>query len=345
MDGLIASPGPRFGPESAFALPGIDQPLRQSDHSTLDRAWDIGNQSEGVLYDPQHGKPLTTAAFVGAAVDGDHDTTPTSYSKGFRYNKDQRDFYVGLRIFYWFKERDQGIGSQDQTNFDLDQIKDALHDAYPNKDRIKSYAFGMIKGVQGWDPGNDEERIGRAVVRHKLYNEGIPNDLDSNDKQVRYFLNNSVWDDYQKIFGSNAPMIRCQTDQKEWDINFEGVAHYGLLPDFLQDLSNVGLEPRDLSVMFQSAEHFAQMWTKTLNAADAINHPELHVALNLDPGLVLNLEWFAQSGDQIQESDQLGTSGNWHLAAGDIHIENGHGTATIPLGTSGHAHFYRVLKP
>jgi len=83
----------------------------------------------------------------------------------------------------------------------------------------------------------------------------------------RYLHALKVWDDYQRILGANIPLKCCQSAFKQWDINFEGVADYGLLPDFLQDLSNVGLEARDLSVLFRSAEDFAQMWTRSLNAS------------------------------------------------------------------------------
>lgn len=39
--------------------------------------------------------------------------------------------------------------------------------------------------------------------------------------------------------------------------------HYGLMPDFLQDLSNIGVSPGNLTVLFRSAEDYIQMWEKT----------------------------------------------------------------------------------
>jgi hypothetical protein len=86
----------------------------------------------------------------------------------------------------------------------------------------------------------------------------------------------AVWNDYQRAFGTNTPMTRCQTDSKEWDINFEGVAHYGLIPDFLQDLHNVGLQPQDMSPMFRSAEGFARMWTKSIAGSVAFGPPQFY---------------------------------------------------------------------
>lgn len=62
--------------------------------------------------------------------------------------------------------------------------------------------------------------------------------------------------------GNNPPMSICETLGKRWSINTDGIAHYGLLPDFVQDMKNVGVNPRDLTPLFMSAEYFAQMWEK-----------------------------------------------------------------------------------
>jgi len=143
-------------------------------------------------------------------------------------------------------------------------------------------AFGLLAGIHNWQLGDDlfwppdtaaTRRIGKAVYRTRnILNYAL--DMDPDLLSVanapyfdRYKSLLEVWDDYQRIFGTNAPMKRCQSGFKQWDINFEGVAHYGLLPDLLQDLSNVGLESHDLSVLFRSAEDFARMWTQSLNAS------------------------------------------------------------------------------
>jgi hypothetical protein len=41
-----------------------------------------------------------------------------------------------------------------------------------------------------------------------------------------------------------------------------GLAHYGMIPDFLQDARNIGLTDRDLTPLFRSAEDYIQMWEK-----------------------------------------------------------------------------------
>jgi hypothetical protein len=150
---------------------------------------------------------------------------------------------------------------------------------YPQDDRsggsgahIVNYAAGLLAGIKDWhiddyDATEDKiatTKIGKLVYLKKVSGSQIPPEIEGLNRYKNLL---KVWDDYQKIFGTNTPLKRCQSGSKQWDINFEGVAHYGLLPDLLQDLSNVGLESRDLSVLFRSAEDFARMWTQSLNAS------------------------------------------------------------------------------
>ena len=45
--------------------------------------------------------------------------------------------------------------------------------------------------------------------------------------------------------GDNPPLVRDKAGpRRDFDINIDGMAHYGMLPDFLQDLRNVGLTAR-----------------------------------------------------------------------------------------------------
>jgi microsomal dipeptidase-like Zn-dependent dipeptidase len=62
------------------------------------------------------------------------------------------------------------------------------------------------------------------------------------------------------VYSSGLRM--CTTDSKTWDYREGGVAHYGLFPDFLQDLKNLGMSAQERTALFSSAEYFAQMWEK-----------------------------------------------------------------------------------
>jgi microsomal dipeptidase-like Zn-dependent dipeptidase len=49
---------------------------------------------------------------------------------------------------------------------------------------------------------------------------------------------------------------------RSYDFNLDGLAHYGLVPDMLQDLKNIGVRSRDLEPLFASADDFVRMWEK-----------------------------------------------------------------------------------
>jgi hypothetical protein len=53
-------------------------------------------------------------------------------------------------------------------------------------------------------------------------------------------------------------------DQRSFDFNEDGLANYGLIPDMLQELKNLGLPPKDFEALFASAESYLQTWEKAL---------------------------------------------------------------------------------
>ncbi len=76
-----------------------------------------------------------------------------------------------------------------------------------------------------------------------------------------------VWQSWQSKYGNNQPLRRFKTGNRYWDFNTDGMAHYGLMPDFLQDLRNIGVTPGNLTTLFRSAEDYIQMWEKTEKAS------------------------------------------------------------------------------
>lgn len=47
---------------------------------------------------------------------------------------------------------------------------------------------------------------------------------------------------------------------RTFDINYDGLAHYGMLPDFIQEMSLLGATPEELGALFRSAEGTIKMW-------------------------------------------------------------------------------------
>jgi microsomal dipeptidase-like Zn-dependent dipeptidase len=69
--------------------------------------------------------------------------------------------------------------------------------------------------------------------------------------------------------GSNAPLKPYTMGRRTFDFNVDGFAHYGMLPDLLQDLKNIGLGPRGFDALFSSAEAYLVMWENAGRVASA----------------------------------------------------------------------------
>ncbi len=80
--------------------------------------------------------------------------------------------------------------------------------------------------------------------------------------------------------GDNAPLSRSFAgEERDFDINLDGMAHYGMLPDLLQDMRNVGLTAEDLIPLFRSAYDYVQMWGTCVKRA-----PRIAAKLSRHPG-------------------------------------------------------------
>lgn len=64
-----------------------------------------------------------------------------------------------------------------------------------------------------------------------------------------------------KSFDGKYTFHRQKTGNRTFDYNKEGVAHYGLLADHLEDIRNVADEEVYQSIL-NSAEAYLQMWER-----------------------------------------------------------------------------------
>ena len=80
----------------------------------------------------------------------------------------------------------------------------------------------------------------------------------------------TVWDAFHAIDGANPPLAKSQLGATDFDFNLDGLVHYGLLPDMLQDFRNIGLTDGDLAPLFHGAEHYARMWERIEAASAAV---------------------------------------------------------------------------
>jgi microsomal dipeptidase-like Zn-dependent dipeptidase len=58
--------------------------------------------------------------------------------------------------------------------------------------------------------------------------------------------------------------------ERAYDYNVDGLAHVGLLPDFLADLETLEIPAQDLEPLFKSAEGYVQMWERAEHASQTV---------------------------------------------------------------------------
>ncbi|GLI01037.1 membrane dipeptidase [Phytohabitans aurantiacus] len=69
------------------------------------------------------------------------------------------------------------------------------------------------------------------------------------------------------LYTADGAMSRSVAGRRDFDVNIDGVAHYGLLPDFLQDLRNIGAPEAEADALYRGAEHYIRMWERCLQQA------------------------------------------------------------------------------
>jgi hypothetical protein len=74
--------------------------------------------------------------------------------------------------------------------------------------------------------------------------------------------------------GPNEPLRRSYAypGGRDFDFNLDGLAHYGMYPDMIQDMKNIGMAPHHLRPLFLGAEQYISMWEKAETAKNAMGN-------------------------------------------------------------------------
>jgi microsomal dipeptidase-like Zn-dependent dipeptidase len=229
---------PRFGPYAAWGLmEEKDDALKKNLRTTNRMA-----QTKGVKYDVAS-RTYYNELFQGGEIDG--------------FEED-----VWKALAAW----DAGV------NAVVDESKVALSGEPGHGGRIRN----MVKGLNA----NSQDQLLRPCItcgdapweQAAMFclNKGVdPMSLSVYDaigqRDVSSMFNKilPVWNLWKEKNGGlhpNDPLRRCITGNRYWDFNLDGFAHYGLLPDLLQDLKNIGFTQRQLKPLFTSAEDYIKMW-------------------------------------------------------------------------------------
>jgi microsomal dipeptidase-like Zn-dependent dipeptidase len=232
---LLRELGPRFGPLAAYGL--TDEQLESAPYERQAHAL---RQDNGVRYS----RVANTLPFFDPPnVFADWTQNP------YVYPKDPG----GL---------DLGFGDRCAFATALWDVLSrwSCHDPTPP---ARGDANEVLRGFRATSEHEASAISPRALLAYQILN-GLPvsDRGDENDPRRDFQLISDAVRMWQRMQGTNLPLGRCITGSRHWDFNTDGLAHYGMLPDLLQDLTNVGLPADAMSSLFLSAEAYIRLWER-----------------------------------------------------------------------------------
>jgi microsomal dipeptidase-like Zn-dependent dipeptidase len=251
VNGAAGMPGPRFGTFAAYGACGDDHrvPLRRAQ---------IDAQVNGVRY----ATPICDYRWHRFDESG-----PNAYDTG------EREAWQAIAQYAagFHPDRDKHP-KDDAPPIALMTVDNALHMVF-RQDNIDNITRGFWLADEAEatntepdpkrssivDRWRDEQWAAYLVKRRRPLPEGEhdPDAIEWYEKITR------IWKRWQDMQGDNPPLQRYTAGRRrDFDINLDGVAHFGLLPDFLQDMRNQGLDVEDFAPLFRSANDYVAAWCK-----------------------------------------------------------------------------------
>lgn len=249
---LLAGPGPRFGP---LAGSGILGELAEGDST-----WQAGVRAE-------------RWQGAQAQTDGVRYDTPLSEWRTFRF--EDPGLFVGTPL--------EGLGHQvwqalalidagaDLTSAEVVAALTPAGSTTPAP--TLQLALGL-SGAAGTSPNPMPIGVDLARAAFLAANPGAATSSDRSDVVALATAIGVVLTLWAGMHASTAPAMHRDTvgPMRDFDFNIDGLAHYGLMPDMLQDLRNVGLDAGALAALFQSAERYVSVWEHCVATGAMIPH-------------------------------------------------------------------------
>ena len=245
INGAAGLPGPRFG---TFAAYGARHDARREPS----RREEIDQQTNGVAY-REPIRDYRWYRFETTGVSG--------------YDEETCDIWHAIAQYKaGFSPTTQTHPKSDYPELNIQQLLEAA-DLYLDQDWIDHITTGFWLADQ-LDHHNAEElnhwprEQCAAYYARKNITEIEAVSMDEHTLALMHKIE-SVWKKWQQMNGDNRPLSRSFAgERRDFDINIDGMAHYGMLPDMLQDVRNSGLTAKDLAPLFRSAYDYVQMWQK-----------------------------------------------------------------------------------
>ena len=127
---------------------------------------------------------------------------------------------------------------------------------------IQVTAVGDVRGQLDIDPG-----VVMSTDLHGMVSQSQPRFGERADCDQLQML--AVEYPFTSVDGS-VQFDRQQTGNRVFDYNHDGLAHYGLLPDMIEDMRRQGLADHTLQQLFRGAESYLQTWEKARQRAASL---------------------------------------------------------------------------
>jgi hypothetical protein len=245
INGAAGLPGPRFG---VFAAYGTHNDSRRAG----DRRAEIERQTNGVAYDT----PIRDARWY---------RFEPSISGTGGYDAQECDIWQAIAQFEaGFNPAVQSHHPTDYPTGNLLRTLKALEVLH-----LQGFTDNLTEGIweaQREPDASDEDLAAWPAEKRAAYLalRGMSESGPHHTAEVQELIPKikAIWDQWQKMKGNNRPLVRSTAgERRDFDYNLDGMAHYGMLPDFLQDLRNIGLTAEEMAPLFRSANDYVEMWT------------------------------------------------------------------------------------
>lgn len=248
---------PRFGPNAAYLL-GLE-------HGSMPRRDErrfaqVDAQRNGVRYDC----PMREWRAYRFTASGNSAWQKTPVPGG--WEEKPRDYEDAWKAFAALAAGRNPRG----TNHGIELSGDLLH-----PQRIVNFAWGLSSATEA-EVESDcrlfcwSETLNERYAAYCVRNEITPDELVRWPRVPEIWASyrrvKTAWEEWKHMSGTNEPLRRYLFGNRDYDVNVDGVAHYGMLPDFLQDVANSHPRPSEVgtyfSPLFSSAESYISMWEK-----------------------------------------------------------------------------------
>lgn len=259
VNGAAAMPGPRFGTSAAYGTHGDSHrlPLRRGQ---------IDAQRNGVRYTT----PIRDYRWYRFDEGGSH-----------AYDREEREAWQAIAQYVagFHPDRDKHpeddapplavitLDNRIQYLFRQDNV-DNITRGFWLADEAEANHTPAPKTRSDLKARWPDEQFAAYLVKR-----GLPLPEKERDDDVLRFYEKikSIWKKWHEMQGDNPPLERyIAGPRRDFDINLDGLAHYGMLPDFLQDMRNLGLDVEDFAPLFRSANDYVEVWAKCEERSTAL---------------------------------------------------------------------------